>query len=208
MDKPEFLKKYSELNKENLELPIDIIGRALSKWSTTNGQKKDKNGKLVSDGKYYESFDTNNLESKEFTVKDQVNQCTKANHYLYDYYKNRITNNGGEPSESINQNIFNYLELVDSFLTDGDVIYALSIIDIVNKLAEKALHSPLIIKEKEDSSKLNSFINLNKKTTGDHLNFVLLESIGNSVLAHDVPIKSVEYIFNEKGRKKSGFSFY
>lgn len=92
-------------------------------------------------------------------MKDQVNQCTKANHYLYDYYKNRITNNGGEPSESINQNIFNYLELVDSFLTDGDVIYALSIIDIVNKLAEKALHSPLIIKEKEDSSKLNSFIN-------------------------------------------------
>ncbi|MBO4643971.1 MAG: 3-dehydroquinate synthase [Alphaproteobacteria bacterium] len=58
------------------------------------------------------------------------------------------------------------------------------------------------------NSDLIAAMKKDKKTTGDHLNFVLLESIGNSVLAHDVPIKSVEYIFNEKGRKKSGFSFY
>ena len=58
------------------------------------------------------------------------------------------------------------------------------------------------------NSDLVSFMKKDKKTTGDSLNFVLLENIGRSVLAHDIPVKVVEKILNEKGRKKSGFSFY
>ena len=58
------------------------------------------------------------------------------------------------------------------------------------------------------NSDLIAFMKKDKKTTDNQLNFILLEDIGKGVLVQNVPIASVEKVFNEKGRKKHGFSFY
>ena len=58
------------------------------------------------------------------------------------------------------------------------------------------------------NSDLVAFMKKDKKTTGNQLNFVLLESIGQGELVQDIPIPDVERILNEKGRQKNGFSFY
>ncbi|MBR1777633.1 MAG: 3-dehydroquinate synthase [Alphaproteobacteria bacterium] len=55
---------------------------------------------------------------------------------------------------------------------------------------------------------LIAFMKKDKKTTRNQLNFILLEDIGSGVLVHDIPVEAVEKVFNEKGRKKHGFSFY
>ena len=58
------------------------------------------------------------------------------------------------------------------------------------------------------NSDLIAFMKKDKKASGDHVNFVLLETIGSGVLVEDIPLENVEKIFNEKGRKKYGYSFY
>ncbi len=57
-------------------------------------------------------------------------------------------------------------------------------------------------------SELMTAMHRDKKTTGSHLNFVLLEGIGSGVLVHDIEPNAVIKVLNEKGRKKNDFSYY
>ena len=57
-------------------------------------------------------------------------------------------------------------------------------------------------------SELMTAMHRDKKTTGSHLNFVLLEGIGSGVLVHDIEPDAVIKVLNEKGRKKNDFSYY
>ncbi len=57
-------------------------------------------------------------------------------------------------------------------------------------------------------SDLIDFMKKDKKATDRHLNFVLPEKIGSSVLVRDVPQETVENVFKMKGKKRNGFSFY
>lgn len=57
-------------------------------------------------------------------------------------------------------------------------------------------------------SELMTAMHRDKKTTGSHLNFVLLEGIGSGVLVHDIEPNAVIRVLNEKGRKKNDFSYY
>ncbi len=55
---------------------------------------------------------------------------------------------------------------------------------------------------------LLSSMKKDKKVKGGHLNFVLLEKIGHSVLVEDIDPADVEKVLDEKGRKKHEFSYY
>ena len=57
-------------------------------------------------------------------------------------------------------------------------------------------------------SDILTYMKKDKKTMGMQLNFVLLESIGHSLLVHNINPSDVEKVLYEKGRKRNAVSFY
>ena len=106
-------------------LPFGIIDSTLNLWITYRG----KSGKNYT-SKYYESF--NGL-----TPQPPVpnTECSLKNHRLYKYYEANIR---GKNTTIATPAGYDYLQLIADFLDDGDLVYALTIVDIVLGIAEKA----------------------------------------------------------------------
>ena len=100
------------------ELPFDEIDKILENWITYQGNNANKKDT----GKYYERFDGN---KQQPPVPET--ECTERNHIICTYYIN-----------SIKGKVYDYLQLIADLIEDRDVVYALTIVDIVLGIAEKA----------------------------------------------------------------------
>ena len=94
------------------KLPFDYIKIVMSKWEV-----KEKNGK-------YEEQIIGHSASKQ--------SCDKRTYCLWRYFKVNI-----EPVVSIG-NPYDYLKTISDFIDHNDIVYALSIIDIISGIAELA----------------------------------------------------------------------
>lgn len=113
------------------ELPFEEIDRILSNWSTCTGKKENSS---QSDGKYYEYFDSTQP-AQPLCNSNVAEECSIKNHYLRQYYNDYIQKNKGI---TVNGTNYNYLDLIAAFIADGDVLYALTITDIILHIAQKA----------------------------------------------------------------------
>lgn len=115
-------------------LPFDEIDRILKNWSTCTGKKKGTND---SDGKYYEYFSKDKPVEPLSGSKDAY-LCSIKNHKLREFYKNHIDKYGNITTKKGNKDNIYYLDLIAAFITDGDVLHALTITDIILRVAQKA----------------------------------------------------------------------
>lgn len=123
----QFVKKNIISSLPDKSLPEPITS-LLEKWNS--GTVKGQNGK------YHEIIDGNDVENN-------WHKCSKVNHYLCQTYQNVIKNK-------------NYLQLIVDFLNVGDVLYALTIADIVLQVARKSQTLPKA--SNVDRSKIDTFI--------------------------------------------------
>ncbi len=107
-------------------LPFGVIDSTLNLWITYEG----KNGKKGT-GNYYERFDGTIVQPPV----DETTECSVRNHSIYSYYKKHIRNKNATIAAPAG---YDYLQLIADFLEDGDVVYALTIVDIVLGIAVKA----------------------------------------------------------------------
>ncbi len=127
----QFIKK-NVINTFGKTSLLHLIKEPLVKWDT-----KGKSGKY-----------------QETTDGKQWPDCSKVNHYLCQYYRKTINPINDDNSKRKQNNEYDYLELIAEFLNAGDVLYALTITDIMKRVAEKAI----IRIEEDNKGVLQDFI--------------------------------------------------
>ena len=104
---------------------IDKILQVNNKWIVYQGIKNGKGTSI-----YYERFDGVTLLPPDFRT-----ECSVKNYSIYNYYIRYIY---GKNPKIAKRAGYDYLQLIADFLDDRDVVYALTIVDVVLGVAEKA----------------------------------------------------------------------
>ena len=128
----DLLIKYKEYLKNNVpslvkgsvgyygtllkRVPFDYFDIVFDKWSVTGSKSNHFKEKIIVNKKTY-----------------YTKSCDKRRYDLYNFYKNNIKKHYIDKNTS-----YNYLELIVSFINHNDIVYALSIADIVTGLSELA----------------------------------------------------------------------
>lgn len=117
--------------------------------------------------KYYETFDPNNTcEDKNGIVKASSEwnkgfyvECSERNYHLFNYYRTNIKNKNKlkeGKTQAYQSNLiieYDYLQDISAFLSVNDMVHALTIIDIVLGIVQKAIDRYKYCKKESKKSK-------------------------------------------------------
>ena len=126
---------------------------------------------VLKNKKYYETFDPlNTCKDKKGIVKasskwnmDSCVECSERNYHLFNYYRTNIQNKNRfkeDKTQAYQSNLildYDYLQDIAAFLAVNDIVHALTIIDIVFDIVQKAIDRYKYCK-KESKNDNNTFV--------------------------------------------------